>query len=80
MEHVITTSGKRVRTDMVSSIPYPQMLYIRVVDMSLSDVAALFSNPSEVQELTYGNQKLHGYTLDALIIEGDAIRVNMRRA
>ena len=79
METVTTASGIEFNTDMVSSIPFPPMLYIRVIESTLADIAAVFGNPEETKEIRYGEMFFSGYTLDALVNEGNAIRVNLRK-
>ena len=79
MDIVKLASGTEVQTDMVSSIPDPPMLYIRVAGKSLAEVAALFGDSAETQLIQYAGRDLTGYKYDALINEGDAIRVNLKR-
>ena len=80
MDIIITATGKKVKTDLVTSIPAPATLYVRVLDMPLAEIAAVFGDPAETGCLTYAGQQLCGYTvLAALIPEGEAVRVNLRR-
>lgn len=79
MDYITTASGKQVNVSTVSSIPNPQMLYIRAVGLSIAQAAAIFGDPVETQKITYGNVLFTGYHLDALVNEGTMIRVNLRR-
>ena len=57
-------------------IDNPCRMYIRVVNSTLPEVAATFSNKEETKELLYGNILLIGYTkLLSMVIEDTAIRV-----
>ena len=79
MEYLTTTNGIKVQTDMVVNLPSPNILYIHVKGMSFADAAKLFSDEKEMWMLKYGNREYCGYKLDAIINEGETIRVNMKK-
>ncbi len=80
-DFIKTATGKVIGVDLVATISSPNMLYIRVVGMSIPQTAAIFGNPEELTVLEYAGIKLYGYTeLTAMVNEDDAVRVNLRRA
>lgn len=79
METVRTASGIEFNSDSVSSIPFPPILYIRVIGSTILELATVFGDPEETKEIHYGDMVFFDYMLDALVNEGDAIRVNLRK-
>lgn len=64
MEHEIlrTASGKEFKSDYLAVIPSPEQAFIRILEKSLPDVAAVFCNPSETVQLWHGQHYLAQYT------------------
>lgn len=78
METIKTATGKEFETDYVSTIPLPPMAYIRVLNISLTEAATVFSNPYETVQLYYSgvNAYIAQHTkLIAILPEGDAIKI-----
>lgn len=80
MDEIKTASGKSYRSDLCAQVPGMGLMYIRVVGVPLAEAAGVFGNPAETVTLYYNGVYISGYTkLDALIPEGDAIRVALRK-
>lgn len=80
METVKTATGKIFDVVSVTTLPEVRIAYIRVANSSLADVASVFGNPSETVKLWYNGAYMANYTrLDAIIPEGNIIRVNLRK-
>lgn len=80
MDKIKTASGKVYDSDLCAQVPGMGLLYLRVIGASLAETAAVFGDPAETARLFYNEVYFAGYTrLDALIPEGDAIRVALRK-
>lgn len=76
MEKVTTASGKVYECDYFNPSTMTAQLNLRVIGVSIVDVASVFSDPSETKQLFYEGQYTHNFTkLIAIIPEGIAIRV-----
>lgn len=77
MDKVKTASGKEFESDYISTIGYPNpQIYIRILDTSLADVAAVFGNAEETRQLWYNEQYFAMHTkLVAIVPEPGAIKV-----
>lgn len=76
MDTIKTATGKSFSCDFFAEMPVPARLYIRVQDVTITDVAAVFSDKSETEKLTYGGSDVDGYTsLHAIIPEGNSIQI-----
>ena len=76
MEKIKTATGKEF--DCIYFNPFPPMgqVNISIVNTSISELASVFSNPTETVQLWYGAQYLAYHTkLLAIVNDGDAIRV-----
>lgn len=80
METVKTATGKVFDVSSVTALPDARIAYLRIAHSSLANVAAVFGNPAETVMLWYNGAYMANYTrLDAIIPEGDIIRVNLRK-
>lgn len=80
MEKIITATGKQFDCDSVATIPEMGIAYIRVLNADLPTVASVFGNPNETVQLWYEDVYISQHTkLSALIPEGNAIRVNLKK-
>lgn len=80
MDRLRTASGKQFECDLFAPVPGMGLLYVRVVGVAISTAAAVFANPQETQTIWHNDLYISGYTkLDALIPEGNAIRVALRK-
>lgn len=76
MDTVKTAIGKKFESDYLSAIPFPPQIYVRVLNASLVDVAAVFGNAEETRQLWYNEQYFAMYTkLVAIVPEPGAIKV-----
>lgn len=76
MEKVITATGKRFDCDYFNPFPPAAQVNIRVLDVSLVEVASVFGNPAETVQLWWDQQYIANHTkLIAIVPEGDAVRV-----
>lgn len=76
MDTVKTASGKKFKSDYISAIPYPNQLYVRILDTPFADVAAVFSDPKETKQLWFNDIYFAMYTkLIVIIQEPDAVKV-----
>ena len=76
METVITAKGRVFQTDMVSVIESPKRAYIRVMNATMAEVAAAFSDKSETAAIRYGDKVIRQFTrLVAIVPEQDAVKV-----
>lgn len=76
MDTVKTASGRVLSSDYFATIPVPAQAYIRIVDLPLAEVAAVFSDANETVQLWLGDHYLAHYTkLVALVPEPGAIKV-----
>ena len=80
MEKVKTATGKEFDCDYFNPFPPAGQVNIRLVNVSLTDVAAVFSNPAETVQLRFEEQYLAYHTkLVAIVPEVGAIRVVLGR-
>lgn len=76
MEKVKTATGKEFDCDYFNPFPPAGQVNIRLVNVPLADVAAVFSNPAETVQLRFERQYLASHTkLVAIVPETGAIRV-----
>lgn len=76
MEKLKTATGKTFDSDYLSTIPYPQRAYIRVLNAPIAEVAAVFSNPAETVQLWHGQHYLAQYTrMVSIMPESNAVKV-----
>lgn len=76
MDQIKTATGKLFDSDYLSVIHTPSRAYIRILNVSLAEVATVFSNPTETIQLWHGNYYLAGYThLVAIVPEPGAVKV-----
>lgn len=76
MEKVKTATGKEFDCDYFNPFPPAGQVNIRLVNASMTDVAAVFSNPAETVQLRFEGQYLAYHTkLVAIVPEIGAIRV-----
>lgn len=80
MEKVKTSTGKEFDCDSFSMIEDPVRLYIRIHNVPIATVAAVFSDPRETVQLYYGDIYVSQFTkLLGIIPEGGIIRVNLTK-
>lgn len=80
MDRIKTASGRIYHSDLCAQVPGMGLLYLRVLGVPLATVASVFGNPAETERIYYNDLYFSGYTrLDALIPEGDAVRIALRR-
>lgn len=71
-----TATGKEIECDYFNPCIQTSQCNIRVLRMNVIEVAEIFSNPSETEEMVCEDLIAIGYTrLVAIIPESDAIRV-----
>lgn len=76
MDELITATGKKFNCDYFNPFPPAAQVNIRVLGVSLVQVATVFSNPAETVQLWCGDQYLAQHTkVVAIVPEGDAIRI-----
>lgn len=76
MEKLITATKKEFGCDYFNPFPPAGQVNLRVLSVSLVEVATVFGNPSETVQLWCGEQYAAQYTkLVAIVPEGDAIRI-----
>lgn len=81
MEKIKTATGRVFDCDYFNPCDPVNRLTIRVLNASITDVAAAFSTPSETAALWCGGAYASQYTkLVSIMPEDNAIRVTLRRA
>lgn len=76
MEKVRTATGREYTCDYFNPCPKVGQINLRVVGATLVEVASVFSNPAETQQMWWEKEYAAQYTrLIAIVPEGDAIRV-----
>ena len=76
MEKIKTATGKEFDCIYFNPFPPKGQVNISIVNTSISELASVFSNPTETVQLWYGDQYLAYHTkLLAIVNDGDAIRV-----
>ena len=76
METLKTATGKQFMCDYFNHCPPVHRCNIRILESSIVEVAAVFSNPAETVQLWCGDQYVAHYTrLVNIAPEDNAIRV-----
>lgn len=76
MDTLITARGKNLKCDYFNLFPPAGQINLRIIGEGLTNVAAVFGDPTETVQLYWGKKYLAHYTrLIAIVPEGDAIRV-----
>lgn len=80
MDKIKTATGKEFTCDTLSMLGTPARLYITIIGSTVSEIAAVFSDPRETVQLYHGNQYIAHYTkLLGIIPENGMIRVNLTK-
>lgn len=80
MEKLKTATGKEFPCDYFNPSPVNSQVNLRVLCTPLSTIATVFSDRSETVQMSCDGIYAENYTsLVAIIIEGDAIRVVLRK-
>ena len=75
MEKLKTATGKEFECIYFNPFPPMGQVNISIVNTSISELASVFSNPTETAQLWYGDQYLaYNTKLLAIVNDGDAIR------
>lgn len=78
MDKLTTKTGKTFDCGFFATIPEPKRAYIGIHNSNYVNVALIFSDPRETEQLWYGEHYLSGYTrLVSLSAEGNAIKVTL---
>ncbi len=76
MEKLITATKKEFECDYFNHFPPAGQVNLRVLSVSLVEVATVFGNPAETVQMWYGDQYLAHHTkVIAIVPEVDAVRV-----
>ena len=76
MEKLITATKKEFECDYFNPFPPAGQVNLRVLNVSLVEVASVFGNPAETVQMWYGDQYLAHHTkVIAIVPEVDAVRV-----
>lgn len=76
MEKLKTATGKEFDCDYFNPFPPAGQVNLRVLNVSLVEVASVFGNPAETVQMWYGDQYLAHHTkVIAIVPEVDAVRV-----
>ena len=77
---VVTATGKEFKTDYVNASNALGRLTIRLQEVTMAEVAMVFSDPAETAAITYAGQTIENYTkLIYISPEGTSIRVALRK-
>ena len=77
---LIMASGKKVKVASVTHDDYLHVVHCKVCEMTVAEVAILFSDGAETSTMTYGNTVYEGYTVIKTITPmSDWINVMMGR-
>ena len=80
MDTLITARGKNLKCDYFNLFPPAGQINLRIIGEGLTNVAAVFGDPTETVQLYWGKEYLAHYTrLIAIVPEGDAIRVVLEK-
>lgn len=80
METLKTATGKEFQCDYFVDMDYPAQAFIRILNTSIADVAAVFSNPAETIQLCYGDRYLAHYTkLAVIFVDGNAVKITLTK-
>ena len=78
MDIIKTSSGRTFDCDYLAAIPYPPMMFFRILNCPIDVVAGVFYNKEETKQIWYGEQRFDNYTkLVSIIPEPDAIKVSL---
>ena len=78
MEELKTATGKTFDCDYFNPFPPLGQVFIRLVNISLLDVARVFGDPVETVQLYWANDYVAHHTkIINIIPEGDAIRLTL---
>lgn len=76
MEKLTTATGNTFYCDYFNPFPPANQVNLRVLGISLTEAATVFSNPAETVQLWFAKQYLSQHTkVVAIVPEGDAIRI-----
>lgn len=76
MEKLKTATGQQFDCDYFNEHTGMRQINICILNASLAEVATVFSNPAETQQMWWEREYAAQYTrLIAIVPEGDAIRV-----
>jgi hypothetical protein len=76
MEKIKTATGKEFECIYFNPFPPMGQVNISIINASFSELAAVFSDPTETVQLWYDKQYLAYHTrLIAVVNDGDSIRV-----
>lgn len=76
MTKIKLASGRELDCDLMVHSQKRGQATVRVLNMSITETARIFSNPAETAQLWFENDYAAGFTkLLAMIDDGDAIRV-----
>lgn len=76
MEKLKTATGKEFDCDYFNPFPPAGQVNLRVLNVSLVEVASAFGNPAETVQLWFGQQYLSHHTkVIAIVPEVGAVRV-----
>lgn len=76
MEKLTTATGNTFYCDYFNPFPPANQVNLRVLGISLTEAATVFSNPEETVQLWFGKQYLAHHTkVVAIVPECDAIRI-----
>lgn len=76
MDLIKTAKGVELTTDYLSAIPNPKTMFFRVIGMDFVSVAAIVTDPEQMESLEYGNYIITGCTLNFVSVEGTAVKVS----
>lgn len=80
MEKIRTATGKEFLCDTVSMLENSKRLYITIEGSTISEIATVFSNPSETVQLYYGKLYIAQFTkLVAIVPQNGAVRVTLTK-
>lgn len=80
MSKIRTATDKEIECNYFSAIENPFRLYIRLENVSIADVARIFSDPMETRQLWFGDQYIAQCTkLISIVPEPGMIRVTLTK-
>ena len=81
MEKLKTATGKEFECDYLTMIESPPLVFIRILDESISTVATVFSNPVETIQLWFENNYIAQYTKLVSLFpeENTAVKVTLAK-
>ena len=76
MTKIKLSGGRELECDYLSHSEKHRQATIRIKNASITEIAAVFSNPAETAAMWFENDYAAGFTkLLAMIDDGDAVRV-----